>query len=312
MHPVRASPDPSQACDSATAPDLESGGRPAYMRAMTGTPRHRGLAFAKMHGLGNDFVVIDLRDGGARPSAALVTALADRHRGVGFDQLALIETDDSADLRLAFLNADGSPSAACGNATRCIAAAEMAATGRDRLTLRTDRGVLRAEAAPDGLTRVNMGPPLTGWHDIPLARDVDTLRLPIAGDPVATGMGNPHCTFFVPDALAVDLSVFGPAHEHHPLFPQRTNVQVAHIAGPDRLRMRVWERGAGITLASGSSTCAAAVAAARRGLTGRRVTVELDGGVLEVDWREDGVWLTGPTATVFTGTLDADWQEAAG
>ena len=136
---------------------------------------------------------------------------------------------------------------------------------------------------------------------MPLAEACDTLHLPIEGDPVATGMGNPHCTFFVGDAGAVDLPVFGASHERHPLFPERTNVQVAQVTGPDRIRMRVWERGAGVTLASGSSSCAVAVAAARRGLTGRRVTIDLDGGTLEIDWREDGVWMTGPTAHVFDG-----------
>jgi diaminopimelate epimerase len=269
------------------------------------TPAPPALPFLKMHGLGNDFVVLDQR--GLPPSAVsprLASALADRHRGVGFDQLALVRDDDSgADVRLDFLNADGSPSAACGNATRCIARWLMDQTGRTSVTLRTDRGLLAAQDAGAGLTAVNMGPPLTGWQDIPLARDVDTLHLPIPGDPVATSMGNPHCTFFVDDADALDLATFGPAHEHHPLFPARTNVQVATVTGPDRLRMRVWERGTGITLASGSSSCAVAVAAHRRGLTGRRVTIALDGGEIAVDWREDGVWMTGPTAHVFSGVL---------
>jgi diaminopimelate epimerase len=132
---------------------------------------------------------------------------------------------------------------------------------------------------------------------------MDTLHLPIDGAPTATGMGNPHCSFFVTDAEAVDLSTFGPTIEHHPLFPQRTNVQVAHVIAPDHLRMRVWERGVGLTLASGSSSCAVAVAAARRGLTGRSVRIDLDGGTIHIDWRDDGVWMTGPTAHVFTATL---------
>jgi len=271
-----------------------------------------GLPFMKMHGLGNDFLVIDAREGMA-PSLppALVQRLADRQRGVGFDQLAIVtKGSDGADLDLAFLNADGSPSAACGNATRCIAAWEMARRGVARLALRTERGLLAAEDAGGGLTRVNMGPPQTHWQDIPLAHEVDTLHLPIEGDPVATSMGNPHCTFFVDDVAGVDLAAFGPAHEHHPLFPQRTNVQVVQVMGSDRLRMRVWERGTGITLASGSSTCAVAVAAHRRGLAGRRVAVELDGGTLEVDWRADGVWMTGPTAHVFDGVLTAAFLEA--
>jgi diaminopimelate epimerase len=269
-----------------------------------------GLSFSKMHGLGNDFVVIDRRIGARAITPALARALGDRHRGVGFDQLAVIEDDTDADLKLTFFNADGSFAGACGNATRCIAQVEMAARGVDRLTLRTERGVLVAEDAGQGLTRVNMGPPLFGWRDIPLTEEVDTLHLPIAGDPVATGMGNPHCTFFVADVRAVDLASFGPAHETHPLFPERTNVQVAQVTGPDRLRMRVWERGTGITLASGSSSCAVAVAAARRELTGRSVTLDLDGGMIGIEWREDGVWMTGPTAHVFTGTLTPEFLEA--
>ncbi|WP_132546088.1 diaminopimelate epimerase [Rhodovulum euryhalinum] len=270
---------------------------------MVETLHKNGLPFAKMHGLGNDFVVIDARAGAVPLTPGLVAAIADRHRGVGFDQLAVIEPADDADARLVFYNADGSPSATCGNATRCIARHLMDETGQTDLTLVTERGRLAARDAGGGLTSVNMGPPLLDWAGIPLADAMDTLHLPIPGDPVATGMGNPHCTFFVADVGAVDLASFGPAHEHHPLFPARTNVQVVQLTGPDRLRMRVWERGTGITLASGSSSCAVAVASARRGLTGRRVTVVLDGGELLVDWREDGVWMTGPTAHVFDGVF---------
>ncbi|NDK35034.1 diaminopimelate epimerase [Rhodovulum sulfidophilum] len=270
------------------------------------------LPFMKMHGLGNDFVVIDRRQGGMPLSAGLVAAIADRHRGVGFDQLAVIEPAEDADARLVFYNADGSLSATCGNATRCIARHLINQTGRRELTLVTERGRLSARDAGEGLTSVNMGPPILDWRGVPLADDVDLDRLPIAGEPVATGMGNPHCTFFVDDAEAVDLETFGPEHEHHPLFPERTNVQVAHLAGPDRVRMRVWERGTGLTLASGSSSCAVAVAAARRGLTGRSVTILLDGGELRVDWREDGVWMTGPTAHVFDGVFTAAFLAEVG
>ncbi|MBN2907436.1 MAG: diaminopimelate epimerase [Rhodobacteraceae bacterium] len=269
-----------------------------------------GLPFMKMHGLGNDFVVIDQRQGGTPLAPTLVAAIADRHRGVGFDQLAVIEAAQDADARLVFYNADGSPSATCGNATRCIARHLMDETRQTALTLVTERGRLLAEDAGGGMTSVNMGPPMLDWQNVPLADPIDTLHLPIPGDPVATGMGNPHCTFFVADAAAVDLASFGPAHEHHPLFPERTNVQVAQVIGPDRLRMRVWERGTGITLASGSSSCATAVAAARRGLTGRKVWIELDGGHLRIDWREDGVWMTGPTAHVFDGVFTADFLGA--
>ena len=261
------------------------------------------MHFMKMHGLGNDFVVLDLRGNDTQITPALARALGDRNRGVGFDQLAVMHASDAADVALTFYNADGSTAGACGNATRCVARHEMARRGVSTLTLHTERGVLQAVDAGGGLTSVNMGAPLLHWRDVPLAHDMDTLELPIDGAPTATGMGNPHCSFFVKDADAVDLATFGPAHEHHPLFPQRTNVQVAHIIGPDRVRMRVWERGVGVTLASGSSACAVAVAAARRGLTGRTVTLELDGGQMQIDWRGNGVWMTGESVHVFDGVL---------
>ena len=260
-----------------------------------------GLPFMKMHGLGNDFVVIDRRKTGDLPDAATVAAIADRHRGVGFDQLAVILPGQDTDARLVFFNSDGSFSAACGNATRCVARFLMDESGAKTLRLQTDHAVLLAEDAGDRLTRVNMGAPVLDWAKIPLARDIDTLHLPIAGDPVATGMGNPHMTLFVPDADAVDLESFGPIHEHHPLYPQRTNVEVVQVVSPQEIILRIWERGAGITLASGSCSCAAVVAAARRGLTGRHVRVNVPGGQLDIDWREDGVWMTGPTAYVFDG-----------
>ena len=263
---------------------------------------NKNLPFMKMHGLGNDFVVIDARTREITVTPALIQALGDRHRGIGFDQLAVIETDADR-LHLSFFNSDGSASAACGNATRCIARFIMDETGATELSLTTDRGSLQARDVGQGLTAVNMGQPQLLWNEIPLARDVETLALPIDGAPVATGMGNPHCTFFVDDVSAVDVGALGAELEHHPLYPQRTNVQFAQIIGADHIRMRVWERGAGITLASGSSSCATAVAAARRGLTSRTVRVDLDGGTLDVDWRDDGVWMTGPTTHVFDGVL---------
>ncbi len=268
---------------------------------------HTGLPFMKMHGLGNDFVVIDARETAAEITAPLARALADRHMGVGFDQLALIEAGTDSDLRLVFYNADGTFSAACGNATRCIARYEMDRTGKTALSLRTERGLLLAEDKGNSLTSVNMGQPQLDWDEVPLSEAMDTLKLPIDGAPTATGMGNPHCTFFVEDADAVDLASRGAEMEHHPLYPERTNVQFAHVIGKDHLRMRVWERGTGITLASGSSSCATAVAAARRGLTGRRVTIDLDGGRIFIDWRDDGVWMTGPTAHVFSGHLTPEF-----
>jgi diaminopimelate epimerase len=271
------------------------------MARMTRTTPDNGLPFMKMHGAGNDFVVIDRREGGRAVTADLARAMGDRHRGVVFDQLAVMETDPEVEARLTFYNADGSTAGACGNATRCIARHLMDATGKPALTLRTERGLLACEDAGGGLTRVNMGTPILDWRAIPLARQVDIDHLPLDGDPAATGMGNPHCTFFVDDADAIDLESRGAATEYDPLFPERTNVQFASVTGPDRLRMRVWERGVGVTLASGSSSCAVAVAAHRRGLTGRAVTLDLDGGTIHVDWRDDGVWMTGPTTHVFNG-----------
>jgi diaminopimelate epimerase len=262
-----------------------------------------GLGFIKMHGAGNDFVIIDSRGREAVVTPALARALGDRNRGVGFDQLAEIRTAEGADFALDFWNSDGSRAGACGNATRCVSDLVMRETGRDAVTLITARGGLSAVRRADGLVSVNMGAPQLDWAEVPLAHAVDMLHLPIAGDPVAVGMGNPHCVFFVPDAEAVDLPTRGRAVEHDALYPQRTNVEFAALTGPDQVRMRVWERGAGITLACGSGACATAVAAHLRGLTGRRVTLQLDGGVLEVDWREDGVWMTGPVARVFDGVL---------
>ena len=268
-----------------------------------------GLPFMKMHGLGNDFVVLDARAQPRPVTAQMAQAIGHRHFGVGFDQLVVL-TQGDADGHMTFYNADGSTSGACGNATRCVARHLMQESGTSALTLTSDRGELPAKDAGDGLTSVNMGHPFLEWQDIPLAQEMDTLELPIDGAPTATGMGNPHCTFFVEDVDAVDLERFGPGIEHHPLYPERTNVQVAQIIGPDHIRMRVWERGVGITLASGSSSCATAVAAARRGLTGRSVRIDLDGGTLNVDWREDGVWMTGPSSHVFDGVFTPQFLQS--
>ena len=245
-----------------------------------------------------------------RHGRAEAQAIGHRQFGVGFDQLAVI-TRGTGDAHLTFYNSDGSLSAACGNATRCIARHLMDESGVDSLTLTTDRGTLYAQDAGNGLTSVNMGHPQLLWGEVPLAHEMDTLELPIDGAPTATGMGNPHCTFFVDDAEAVDLPTFGAAHEHHPLYPERTNVQVAQIIGENHIRMRVWERGVGVTLASGSSSCATAVAAHRRGLTGRKVQIELDGGTIWIDWRDDGVWMTGETEHVMTGEFTAAFLERA-
>ncbi len=267
----------------------------------------KGLPFLKMHGLGNDFVVIDARGVENPITPAIAKAIGNRSMGVGFDQLAVISTDSESDAHLIFYNADGSFSAACGNATRCIARLIMTETGQSNLTLRTQRGILACEDAGGGLTRINMGQPIFDWQSIPLAKGVDTLELPIEGAPSAMGMGNPHCTFIVEDAEAVDLVALGTKYETHELYPERTNVEFISLLGADEIRMRIWERGVGVTMASGSGSCASAVTAARRGLTGRKVKVHTDGGVLEIDWCDDGVWMTGPTMLVFSGEFSAQF-----
>lgn len=268
--------------------------------------------FLKMHGLGNDFVVFDARRDGLRLDAGQARALADRHRGVGCDQIVVIEpaTTPGGDATMRIWNADGGEVEACGNAARCVASLLMDEAGGDRAAIDTVGGPISASRA-GALVAIDMGVPRTEWRDIPLAEPADTLALPIAegplAQPVAVSMGNPHAVFFVRDATAIDLARIGPRLEHHPLFPKRTNVEIVMVQAPDRLRVRVWERGAGITQACGTGACAALVAAVRRGLAGRRATIVLDGGELEIAWRDDGhVIMTGPVATSFSGQVDLD------
>ena len=270
-----------------------------------------GTPFIKMHGLGNDFVVLDARTRPIELDERAARAIADRHTGVGCDQLLVMEppTQVGADVFMRIRNADGDEVEACGNGTRCIAAALMRETGKNRVVIETVAGLLKASEADAARVTVDMGAARVSWREIPLARECDTLHVPVTlgplTDPVGTNMGNPHATFFVPDAEAIDVAALGPTLERHAMFPERANIGIASVAGKDRLRFRVWERGVGITIACGTGACAAAVAAARRGLTGRRVTVVADGGPLEIEWRADGhVLMTGPAAVSFTGTLD--------
>jgi diaminopimelate epimerase len=263
-----------------------------------------GLRFLKMHGLGNDFVIIDARGAGDPVTSELARALGDRHRGVGFDQLAVIADSDDADANVTFWNADGTGAGACGNATRCVAHLLMEETGVAAVALNTANGRLTGERLADGRIRIDMGPARTGWRDIPLAEEADTIALPLPGNPGAVSMSNPHCIFFVADAEAVPLAEIGPDWEHHPIFPARTNVEFAQVISRDEVRLRVWERGAGITLACGSGACATVVAGVRKGLLDRRVTINVDGGALEIEWLENGrVLMTGPIAHVFEGRL---------
>jgi diaminopimelate epimerase len=270
-----------------------------------------GRHFIKMHGLGNDFVVLDRRAGGKKLDSALARAVADRHVGVGCDQVIVIEPSETgvADAAMRIFNADGSEVGACGNATRCVAALLFREHGTDHVTIETPAGLLDAAAAPGGLITVDMGPARTEWQDIPVAEKLDTLHMGIAegplSDPVGVNMGNPHAVFFVDDVAKIPLERIGPKLERHRLFPERANIGVAQVMSKTRLRLRVWERGAGITLACGTGACAAAVAAHRRHLAGRKVEVQVDGGTLLIEWAEDGhVLMTGPAATSFTGDLD--------
>ena len=267
------------------------------------------LPFVKMHGLGNDFVIIDARKNRVALDAARARAIADRHTGVGCDQVIVIEpARNGADAFMRIHNADGGEVGACGNATRCVASIVMQERGASAARIETASGTLAAQAGANGAVTVDMGAPRFDWRDVPLASAHDTLHVKFSlgplSDPVALSMGNPHAVFFVPDAEAVDLATLGPQIEHHALFPERVNVGVCQVIAKDRVRLRVWERGAGITQACGTGACAAAVAGARRGLTGRSVTVVVDGGELKIEWRaDDHVMMTGPVATSFTGAL---------
>jgi diaminopimelate epimerase len=269
--------------------------------------------FRKMHGLGNDFVVVDARRDPFALTPGQASRIADRRRGVGCDQVIVMEPpqDAAADLFMRIYNSDGSQAEACGNATRCVSSLVFAESGKDAATIQTLAGLLPAKAAEDGWITVDMGPAGLDWHTIPLARDMDTLHLdyecgPLR-DPAAVSVGNPHVVFFVPDVDAVDLEGLGPRIEHDALFPNRTNVQIVQVIDRGRVRHRIWERGAGITQSSGSGACSVIVAAARRGVTDHRALVEQPGGTLDMAWREsDGhILMTGPVATAFSGRLDA-------
>ena len=271
----------------------------------------RSLPFRKMHGLGNDFVVLDGRTAAIDVNAAAARALADRHTGIGCDQLIVIEPPAAAAAHafMRIFNADGSAAEACGNGTRCIARLIAEETGAPQVRIETVAGVLAAELLPDGRVTVDMGKVRTAWRDIPLGREMDTLSADLAAGPLAApvcnNIGNPHATFFVADADAVELAVLGPRLETDPVFPERANIGVASIRDRSRIRLRVWERGAGITRACGSGACAALVAAHRRGLAGREATVMLDGGELDIGWRDDGhVLMTGPATLAFEGRFD--------
>jgi len=274
--------------------------------------------FWKMHGLGNDFVVLDARDAPLSLDDGRVRALADRRTGIGFDQLLVVERDpDGAHAFMRIRNADGGEVEACGNGARAVGRLLLdEAGGGGRLRIGTASGPIEVADLDGARVTVDMGSPRLGWREIPLAREMDTLSLDYAmgplARPVAVSMGNPHAVFLVPDAEAVDIGRWGPLVEHDPLFPARTNVEAVSLLGPDRVRMRVWERGVGVTRACGTGACAAAVATARRGLTGRRVEVVLDGGPLSIEWtNDDRVLMTGPAVVSFVGEIGPGLLEHA-
>ena len=269
-----------------------------------------GLPFLKMHGAGNDFVVLDGRARKLGFSPAQAKWIADRRIGVGCDQIIIIENDvEGAAAFMRILNADGSEAGACGNATRCVAALLAEESGARRIAIRTISGLLEAEIQGPGLVEVDMGEPGLQWDQIPLGAPADTLHLRIAmgpvEDPAACSMGNPHATFFVDDLTHLPIETIGPVLERHKSFPERANIGFARIEAPDRIRLRVWERGSGLTLACGSGACAALVNAHRRGLARNQATLLLDGGELRITWREsDGhVLMKGPAVAAFAGRL---------
>lgn len=262
------------------------------------------LSFHKMHANGDDFVIVDSRKSPDPITSKLARRMGDRNRGVGFNQLAVVLDCDDADARLIFWNADGSTLEACGSATRGAADMLMRESNRTSVALRTDRGLLNCERTSTGAISVNMGEPLLGWTDIPLALEMDTSVLPLAGSPIACSMGNPHCTYFVDDLTAVEIATIGPTIETNTLFPRRTNVHFVQIIDRQHIRLRIWERGGGIPLGSGSCSCGAVVNGIRRGLLDNCVEVECDGGTVTVQWDGAGpVFLTGPVKKIFSGVI---------
>jgi len=269
--------------------------------------------FLKMNGLGNDFVVVEARSAPFAPTVAEARALADRTNGIGCDQIIAIEPSLGSDAFMRIWNADGGEVAACGNGARCVGWLLMRASGKDEARIETAERILEVRRAGENAVTVDMGAPGLDWREIPLSEAMDTrgielqvgpIDAPVLHTPGCVSFGNPHVVFFVPNAEAAPVAQVGSMIEHHSLFPDRANVGFAQVRSGDNIRLRVWERGVGVTSACGTAACAAAVAAHRRGLARRAVTVELDGGELEVEWRADGhVLMTGPVALEFAGRL---------
>ena len=267
--------------------------------------------FVKMHGLGNDFVVFDGRRVPIAIGEAVARSIADRRTGVGCDQVIIMESSPSADASIRIYNADGGEVEACGNATRCVATLLMSEAAGAETVIDSPAGRLHCQAAGADAVTVDMGAPGIDWRDIPLARQSDTLALdlgaPAPSPGCAVNMGNPHVVFFGEAVEQEEITRLGRAFEHHPMFPQRTNVELARVLSKDRIRVKVWERGVGVTQACGTGACATLVAASRQGLAARRAEIVLDGGSLHIDWRDDDhVLMTGPVATSFHGTWPLD------
>ena len=266
--------------------------------------------FIKMHGLGNDFVVLDGRVTPISLSTKQALAIANRRTGIGCDQIITLEPSEKADLYMRIHNSDGGEVEACGNAARCVARLVMQEQDTDSVLLETAVDVLRASATLDEQVTIDMGPPRLDWREIPLASPHDTLHIPLKkgplSDPAAVNMGNPHAVFFVDDVTSVPLDSLGPNLEINPIFPDRVNIGVAQIIDRNKIRLRVWKRGAGLTLACGTGACAALVAAHQRKLCDREAEIQLDGGVLQIQWQDNNhIMMTGPALTAFVGEIDS-------
>ena len=281
----------------------------------------RHIPFVKMNGLGNDFVMIDARTEPVRLSAVAAGAIANRTSGAGCDQVIVLEPSRAADVFMRILNADGSEVGACGNASRCVAALLHPGLGRNRISIETRAGTLDARVGEDGCVTVDMGAPRFAWNEIPLAKaaaDTRAIDLVFAlsdgrtlAEPSVANVGNPHCIFWVRDAESYDLAAFGAELEHHPLFPERANISLAEVIDDRTIKLLVWERGTGITRACGTAACATAVCAGRTGRTGRKADVQLPGGVIAIEWREDDdhIFMTGPAEFEFNGIIHLNGSE---
>ena len=275
------------------------------------------IPFRKMNGLGNDFVILDARVRPIKLTTEIARRIADRAQGVGCDQVIVLEPSQKANTFMRIYNSDGSEVGACGNAARCVALLLAQETGRTEVSIETQEAVLRGEAASAERVTIDNGEPRLAWDEIPLSepfQDTTDIELqigpidaPVLHSPSVVNVGNPHAIFWVDDVQALDLARFGPLLENHPLFPERANISLAQITSRSGLKLRTWERGAGLTKACGTAACAAAVSAVRKRFTDRKVTVELPGGPLTIEWTNDNhVLMTGPAELEFEGKLEAD------